>query len=189
MQLDDWNLLEDLLDSSRFFEIGLGIRGNTEREAAKTITIQFLRRTARFEDYRIAPQTKSHAGFLSILWTMSEGDIYKTKANWEALQGRLNRFRNEDWNDFNEKFWQPITTLFSGEPGKQRIEDLVESLDATWIANETDRSTRSFQSIRYPILVRHIAETHHRSHRRKVGRQLFQHTCIQCRLREYSRRP
>ena len=125
VQLDDWNLLEDLLDSSHFFDIGLGIRGNTEREAAKTITMQFLRRSGSIDQLH---HEQKATRLLKHLWTKSETDIYKTKANWEALQGRLNRFQNEDWNEFNEKYWRPITTLFRGANGKQRIEDLVARL-------------------------------------------------------------
>ena len=125
LQLDDWNLLEDLLESSRFFDIGLGIRGNTEREAAKTITMQFLRRSGSIDQLHYKQKATR---LLQHLWTMSEGDIYKTKANWNALQGRLNRFQNEDWDEFNKRYWQPITTLFRGARDKHRIEDLVARL-------------------------------------------------------------
>ena len=125
VQLDDWNLLEDLFESSRFFEIGLGIRGITEREAAKTLTMQFLRRSGPID--RLHYQQRA-IRLLKYLWTMSEGEIYKTKANWEALQNRLNHFQTDGWDEFNERFWQPITTLFRGARDKHRIEDLVHQL-------------------------------------------------------------
>ena len=128
VQLDDWNLLEDLLDSSHFFDIGLGIRGNTEREAAKTLTIQFLRGSGPIDQLH---QQQRAIRLLKYLWTVSEGDIYKTKANWEALRRRLNHFQNvqnDGWNEFNQRFWEPITSLFRGASGKHRIEDLVERL-------------------------------------------------------------
>ena len=125
VQLDDWNLLEDLLDSSHFFDIGLSIRGNTEREAAKTLTMQFLRRTGPIHQLHYQQRVRR---LLKHLWTMSEGDIYKTKANWETLRNRLNHFQEDGWDEFNERYWKPITTLFSGASDKHRIEDLVARL-------------------------------------------------------------
>ncbi len=123
VQLDDWNLLEDLLESSRFFDIGLGIRGNTEHEAAKSLTMQFLKSSGPIDQLQ-----QRAIRLLKYLWIMSENDIYKTKATWEALRNRLNHFQHDGWGEFNERYWQPITTLFSGGSGKQRIEDLVERL-------------------------------------------------------------
>ncbi len=125
VQLDDWNLLEDLFDSSRLFEIGLGIRGLTEREAAKTLTMQFLRRSGPM--HQLHDQQRA-IRLLKYLWTMSEGDIYKTKANWEALRNRLNHFQHDGWDEFYKRYWRPIAMLFSGADDKHRIEDLVASL-------------------------------------------------------------
>ena len=125
VQLDDWDLLEDLLESSRLFNIGLGIRGNTEREAAKTLTMQFLRRSGPINQLHQKPRAIS---LLKHLWTMSKDDIYKTQANWEALRNRLNNFQNDRWNEFNNKYWEPVTKLFQGGDGKHRIEELVERL-------------------------------------------------------------
>ena len=124
VQLDDWNLLEDLLDSSRFFEIGLGIRGTTEREAAKSYTMQRLR------DFKIHELNQKEPGIevLRHLWRKAQNDIYKTKANWETLRDRLNYFQKDGWNEFNAKYWGPVTKLFQGGDGKQRIEELVENL-------------------------------------------------------------
>ena len=125
VQLDDWNLLEDLLEGSRFFDIGLGIRGETGREAAKSLTMQFLRGSGSIDQLQ-----RQHLAvrLLKYLWTMSEGEIYKTKANWEALRKRLNHFQDDGWSEFSEKYWQPTTTLFSGGGNKHRIEDLVARL-------------------------------------------------------------
>ena len=124
VQLDDWNLLEDLLDSSHFFDIGLGIRGNTEREAAKSYAMQ------RMRDFNIHKLNQKEPGIemLRHLWRKAQNDIYKTKANWETLRNRLNHFQKDGWNEFNDRFWVPITTLFGGGYGKQRIEDLVARL-------------------------------------------------------------
>ena len=125
VQLDDWDLLEDLLESSRLFDIGLGIRGNTEREAAKSYTMQQLR--DRFEIYEL--HDKEHGtALLRHLWTKAKEDIYKTKANWEALRNRLNHFQNDGWDEFNDGYWGPVTKLFQGGEGKHRIEDLVAGL-------------------------------------------------------------
>ncbi len=124
VQLDDWNLLEDLLDSSRFFEIGLGIRGTTEREAAKSYAMQRLR------DFKIHELNQKEPGIevLRHLWRKAQNDIYKTKANWETLRDHLNYFQKDGWNEFNAKYWGPVTKLFQGGDGKQRIEELVENL-------------------------------------------------------------
>ena len=124
VQLDDWNLLEDLLDSSHFFDIGLGIRGNTEREAAGSYAMQRLR------DFKIHELNQKEPGveMLRHLWRKAQNDIYKTKANWETLRNRLNHFQQDGWNEFNDRFWTPITALFAGGYGKQRIEDLVGRL-------------------------------------------------------------
>lgn len=125
VQLDDWNLLEDLLESSRFFDIGLGIRGNTEREAAKSLTMQFLRGSGHISQLHYQQRA---IRLLKHLWSMSEGEIYKTKATWEGLRKRLNHFQDEGWNEFNSKYWEPITKLFQSGDGKQRIEDMVMRL-------------------------------------------------------------
>ena len=125
MQLDDWNLLEDLFQSSRLFDIGLGIRGNTEREAAKSEAIQRMRNSFNIEDLH---QKDCGTAVLKHLWTKAEGDIYKTKANWETLRNRLNHFQNDGWNEFNTKYWEPVTKLFQSDNAKQRIEDIVARL-------------------------------------------------------------
>ncbi len=124
VQLDDWNLLEDLLDSSRFFDIGLSIRGSTEREAAKSYAMQRLR------DFKIHELNQKEPGIemLRHLWRKAQNDIYKTKANWETLRNRLNHFQKDGWDEFNDRFWTPVTTLFAGGYGKQRIEELVARL-------------------------------------------------------------
>ena len=124
VQLDDWNLLEDLLDGSHFFDIGLGIRGNTEREAAKSYAMQ------RMRGFKIDKLNQKEPGIevLRHLWRKAKNDIYKTKANWETLRNRLNHYQNEGWEEFNQKYWHPITSLFRGANGKQRIEDLVARL-------------------------------------------------------------
>ena len=124
VQLDDWNLLEDLFEGSRFFDIGLGIRGNTEREAAKSYAMQRLR------DFKIHELHKKEPAIevLMHLWRKARNDIYKTKSNWETLQRRLNHFQKEGWDEFNQRYWQPITSLFRGGIGKYRIEVLVALL-------------------------------------------------------------
>ena len=163
VQLDDWDLLEDLFESSRLFDIGLGIRGITEQEAAKTLTIQFLRRTGPIDQLHYKQRA---IRLLKHLWTMSEGDIYKTKANWEALQARINRFQNENWDEFNTRYWQPVTNLFRGGDGKHRIEDLVSLLTESGSRNKPvvvlDLSSQSgFQSWSDTLqkrILSHIAE-------------------------------
>ena len=125
VQLDDWNLLEDLLESSRMFDIGLGIRGDTEREAAKSYAMQRLRDS--FEIHELHDKERG-ISVLQHLWTKAKDDIYKTKANWEALRNRLNHLQHGGWDEFNDKYWGPVTKLFQGGPGKYLIEDLVTGL-------------------------------------------------------------
>ena len=125
VQLDDWNLLEELLESSRFFDIGLGIRGNTEREAAKSYTIQRLRDSFEIDEIH---EKECGKAILRHLWTKAQNEIYKTKPNWEVLRSRLNHFQEDGWDQFNIKYWQPVTTLFRSGKGKHRIEDLVSAL-------------------------------------------------------------
>ena len=106
---------------------------------------------------------------LKYLWTKSEGDIYKPKANWETLRNRLNNFQNDGWGEFNDKYWGSVTRLFQGGDGKHRIEDLVERLThSKRIANEAgivvlDLSSQSGVS----IVVGHVAEAHPFPHRQK----------------------
>ena len=119
------NLLEELLESSRFFDIGLGIRGNTEREAAKSYTIQRLRDSFEIDEIH---EKECGKAILRHLWTKAQNEIYKTKPNWEVLRSRLNHFQEDGWDQFNIKYWQPVTTLFRSGKGKHRIEDLVSAL-------------------------------------------------------------
>ena len=125
VQLDDWDLLEVLLESSRLFDIGLGIRGNTERDAAKSYTMQRLR--DRYEIHALH-EKETGIAVLRYLWTKAENDIYKTKARWETLRDQLNDFQKQGWDEFNKRYWGPVTKLFQGGDGKHRIEDLVASL-------------------------------------------------------------
>ncbi len=62
------------------------------------------------------------------MWTKAENDIYKTKARWETLRDQLNDFQKQGWDEFNKRYWGPVTKLFQGGDGKHRIEDLVASL-------------------------------------------------------------
>ncbi len=124
IQLDDWNLLEDILESSRFFDIGLGIRGNTEREAAKSYAMQRLR---SFNIYELNNK-KAGIEVLRYLWRKAQNDIYKTKANWETLRNRLNHYQQDGWDEFNTKYWEPVTELFKSGNGKHKIEAMVARL-------------------------------------------------------------
>ena len=162
LQLDDWNLLEDLLESSRFFDIGLGIRGNTEREAAKSYALQRLR------DFKIHELHQREPGIevLRHLWRKAQNDIYKTKANWETLRSRLNHFQKEGWNEFNKRYWQPITSLFSGASDKHRIEDLVARLTQSGSGNKpvvvldlsSQSGVQSWSDTLQKRIIAHIAE-------------------------------
>ena len=128
IQLDDWNLLEDLLESSRMFDIGLGIRGNTEREAAKSYAIQRLRNSFSIHELN---NKDTGIAVLQHLWTKAKEDIYKTKANWEGLRNRLNHFQEDGWDEFNARYWKPVMQLFQGGNDKYRIEELVDLLTRT----------------------------------------------------------
>lgn len=162
VQLDDWDLLEDLLESSRFFDIGLGIRGNTEREAAKAYAMQRLR------DFNLHELHEKEPGIevLRHLWRKAQNDIYKTKANWETLRSRLNHFQKEGWNEFNQRYWQPITTLFSSDSDKHRIEDLVARLTRSRSGNKpvvvldlsSQSGVQSWSDTLQKRIIAHIAE-------------------------------
>ena len=126
LQLDDWNLFEDLLVGSRLFELGLSIRGATEREAAQTLAMQFLRGTGKLDQLH-DPDIGNE--LLRNLWRKTDdGQIYKTPATANSLKDRLNHFQKKGRDEFINRYWDPITKLFQRGKGKHRIEEIVADL-------------------------------------------------------------
>lgn len=124
LQLDDWELLEDLLTEHRLFETVLGVRGGVNIETARRELMWFLRQRQlqRLSERALARETLQH--LLS-----KSGDIYSSQGTRERLEERLNDLiRTVNAGNPFTRFWDAVMPMFAAGNDKEPIADLVKSL-------------------------------------------------------------
>ena len=126
LQLDDWELLEELLTQHRLFETVLGVRGSTNIETARRELMWFLRqrRLTRLNNRKSAREALQHLLAKSV-------NVYSTANPRERFEEHLNGLVREINNKIDNafiRFWDAVMPMFATGEGKTPISELVESL-------------------------------------------------------------
>ena len=124
LQLDDWDLLEELLTESRFFETALSIRGADNIRTARDLTFQYWR-SVGLENLNTESCVEETLARLK----QSAFRIYKTRSYRDefiqVLDGLITPAGIEPrfWNA-----WQRTMTMFEGGHTKFRVKSLISAL-------------------------------------------------------------
>ena len=127
LQLDDWELLEELLTESRFFETALSIRGADNIRIARDLTFQYWR-SVGFENLNTESCVEETLARLK----QSAFRIYKTRSYRDefiqVLDGLITPAGIEPrfWSA-----WQRTMTMFEGGHTKFRVKSLISALVRT----------------------------------------------------------
>lgn len=127
LQLDDWDLLDELLTESRFFETALSIRGADNIRIARDLTFQYWR-SVGLEKLNTESCVKETLTRLK----QSAFRIYKTRSYRDefiqVLDGLITPAGIEPrfWSA-----WQRTMTMFEGGHTKFRVKPLISALVKT----------------------------------------------------------
>ena len=132
IRLEDWNLLEEMLVSSRFFDVELGVRGETQRTAAIHTLMQQLQRNYSVDE--LATENCAQTALKSL--KKNVGNIYNSNPSKDRLHAKLDELANAGFERFFKRYWQPVTNLFGGGPGKIGLNDVVQKLVDTTIQHK-----------------------------------------------------
>lgn len=124
IRLDSWKLFEELLVGSRFFDVELGVRGETQRFAAINTLMRELRRNYRIDQL----MTESCARDSLNVLRKNAKRIYSSPPFADKLRNDLSELSGEGFSDFYRRFWQPITELFSSRGNKFVLNEIVRGL-------------------------------------------------------------
>ena len=132
LRLDSWHLFEELLIGSRFFDVQLGVRGETQRFAAVSTLMRELRRK-----YRIDQLMSEDCGRNALDTLLKNAKrIYSSPPFADKLRSDINELKNQGFDDFYRRFWQPITELFSDNDHKFALNEIVQRLVDTEETNK-----------------------------------------------------
>lgn len=127
LQLDDWDLLEELLTENRFFETHLSIRGADNIRIARDLALQYWR-SVGIENLN----TKSCAEDTLKRLKKSASKIYKTRSYRDEFVEVLDGLSGRNGLDHRFKSaWQRTMSMFEGGSNKHRVKSLVGELVAT----------------------------------------------------------
>ena len=124
IRLEDWNLLEELLIGSRFFDVELGVRGETQRTTAVHTLIEELQSNHNID--QLATENCAKAALKSL--KRKSSNIYTTKPSADRLRTKIDELSGHGFQSFFQRYWQPVTNLFSGGPSKIGLNEVVQSL-------------------------------------------------------------
>lgn len=124
IRLDSWKLFEELLVGSRFFDVELGVRGETQRFAAINSLMRELRRNYRIDQLMTETCARS---ILNVLQKNAKR-IYSSPPFAEKLRNDIDELTGAGFGEFYRRLWQPITELFNSGPDKLGLNDIVRRL-------------------------------------------------------------
>ena len=124
LRLDDWDLLEELLTDSRFFETVLSIRGGDNIRTARDLAMQHWRSVGlhKLNNPDCAVETLKHL-------KQSAHRIYKTRSyRDEFIQGIDNLIDTFGSESRFWPAWQRIMSMFDRGKGKSSVKSLIHDL-------------------------------------------------------------
>ena len=139
IQLQDWDLFEELLVALQFTEsLGIPARStDNSRRAAQVIkdsldgqyNLDSLNHQEVLETALRAVTEPQHAEY-----------IYPTAARARQLVNRVQEMLEEGLDELFQTRWSPLTTMFSGGEGRRRLYGIIRDLATTDTANTQPRS-------------------------------------------------
>ena len=124
IRLEDWNLLEELIIASRFFDVELGVRGETQRTAAIQILMNWLQ-----SSQKIGELANKRCALASLKTLQSKANaIYVSTPSADRLRRNLDDLMGPGFDSFYDRYWQPVMALFGENPGKMGINEVVRRL-------------------------------------------------------------
>ena len=130
IRLDEWDLLEELLLNRRFFQDGLGIRGQQQAQFAAELVATNLQRQSNKLD---ALCDEATLRLVLDYVKQKAGQIYVSKPTEDRLRERTQGLLNDraELTEIFEQYWKPVTELFASGPGKRNLFGIVSDLMGT----------------------------------------------------------
>ena len=124
LQLDNWALLEDLLEEFRFVQRVLRVRGSDNAATALRVLMGYL----RSQNLEWLTNPACMQGALKELQERAE-EVYNTPGARKRFEDDMKRISEEfrRGNEFAD-VWRLIMSMFAGGDGKRKIGELVSDL-------------------------------------------------------------
>lgn len=125
ISLDQWDLFEELLLQSNFLQDALGIRASTNAEFAAEVV-----RTSLEKGSRKLGELEGIDTVRFVLNTVSSqaGNIYTTQNRATQLKNRVAEVSSNELDQVTQRYWNPLTDLFSTGSGKRTLYGIVSDL-------------------------------------------------------------
>ena len=125
LQLDRWEILEELLLTQDFFRDALGIRVSDNAQLAAELVTAGLRRS-RITLASLSSQDMMRQALIVVRENANR--IYTGPARAAQLQERIDTIVNDQMSEIFDRYWQPITSLFQANPGKRTMFEIIGDL-------------------------------------------------------------
>ena len=125
LQLDEWDLLEDLLITDGLLRDGLGIRVPDNARLAVELGTDGLRQSRVNLD-----SLSSQEALVQMLNEIrgQAGRVYTGVPRADQLRNRIDTILNTELEQIFTRYWQPVASLFARGPGKRRLFGIVDDL-------------------------------------------------------------
>ena len=124
IRLEDWNFFEELLVSSGFFDVELGIRAETQRTSAVQTLMRELRRNYQIEE--LANQNCARDALSTL--RKNANRIYSSAAPADRLRDNIDSWTGPGFDDFYTRLWRPVAELFGRGRDKMAFDQIVHGL-------------------------------------------------------------
>ena len=124
IRLESWSLFEEILVGSRFFDVELGIRGETQKFAAISTLMRELQRKYRIDQLMTEPCARAALNILK----KNAKRIYSSPPSADRLRSHIDDLAGQRFGDFYKRLWQPITGLFASGREKVELDEIVRKL-------------------------------------------------------------
>ncbi len=124
IRLQSWNLFQELLVSSRFFDNEIQVRNEPQRSAAVDVLMRGLR--GKYGIGSLANEDTARDA-LNIL-RQNVKRVYSMTAYQQRLRADIDVLSGDGFKDFYNRLWRPIAELFSGDSQKLGFNEIVRRL-------------------------------------------------------------
>ena len=125
LQLDRWEILEELLLTQNFFRNALGIRVADNAQLAAELLTSGLR-SAKITLENLSTQDVLQSALTVI--SKNAGRVYTGQPRAAQLCDRIDEILDHELKEIFDQYWQPITSLFQSSPGKRNLYGIISDL-------------------------------------------------------------
>jgi hypothetical protein len=130
IQLDEWDLLEELLVSLRFTE-QLGIPSGSAENSRRVAEVIRNALERRHNLDSLSTVNVLRDALQAVLIQTNLQFVYSTPARAHQLQNRVNGIIQNNLQQLFQTHWQPITLLFSAGQNRRRLYGIIDDLMGT----------------------------------------------------------